>query len=515
MLLLDGKCRLVVVGDGDHAEALRARGDEINKQMGYEAVFFAGAQKDVRPYIAGADIVVSPSRAAMEGMAFAKPVIVSGSQGHGGIFSEKIKEAAIKSNFCFRGAPLPTPELLSSEIREILAMNQEERSRLGAFCRECVREHYSVDAMVESQLAVYRKLSAYPLEGDPDVLLCGYYGYGNLGDESLLSVIIQGLRAHDPHVRICVLSAHPRETAKFHMVDAIHRFDPVEIRKKMKKTKLFLFGGGSLLQDKTSNRSLSYYIHMLRMAKRSGVRIAVFANGIGPIVREENRARVKDALALADTLSFRDVSSLALCREYCPEKNPRLVFDPVILETAVDMNVKKENFFVVIPKKTTSAGEESLKMTIGTMIKEKGLKPLFLSLFAAEDGEYAERLAREFDADHVLCRNAEVCKAYLSCARFLISSRLHGLVYATSVGLPMLAFTDDIKLLSYMETIGFGAQDEISLVCEDSEGIMALGERLNTLLASESEIRTYLLQQLPAWRAMAESEICEIVRLLT
>ena len=146
---------------------------------------------------------------------------------------------------------------------------------------------------------------------------------------------------------------------------------------------------------------------------------------------------------------------------------------------------------------------------------DKGLKPLFLSLFAAEDGEYAERLAREFDADYILCRNAEVCTAYLSRARFLISSRLHGLVYATSVGLPMLAFTDDVKLLSYMETIGLGARDEISLVCEDSEGEGTLLERLNTLLTSETEIREHLLRQLPTWRAMAESEIYEIMRLLT
>ena len=79
----------------------------------------------------------------------------------------------------------------------------------------------------------------------------------------------------------------------------------------------------------------------------------------------------------------------------------------------------------------------------------------------------------------------------------------------------MLAFTDDVKLLSYMETIGLGARDEISLVCEDSEGEGTLLERLNTLLTSETEIREHLLRQLPTWRAMAESEIYEIMRLLT
>jgi polysaccharide pyruvyl transferase CsaB len=405
--------------------------------------------------------------------------------------------------------------VLSSEIKEILAMDREERLRLGAFCRDFVREHYSVDTMVESQLSVYRRLCEYPVEGDPDVLLCGYYGYGNLGDESILSVIIRELRARDPGVRICVLSANPKETAAFHMVDAIHRFDLVEIQRKMKKTKLFLFGGGSLLQDKTSNRSLSYYIHMLRMAKKSGAKIAVFANGIGPILREKNRIRVRDALSLADTLSFRDIASLDFCRAHCPEKEPRLVFDPVILETGVNTGAKRKCFFAVIPKKTTSAGEEHLKRAIAYMIQEKGLRPMFISLFDAEDGEYTKRLAREFDAEYALCREAEVCMDYLSRAGFLLSSRLHGLVYATAACCPMLALTDDVKLLSYMGTIGFGEGDDVSLACKDSDGEARLLECMDSLLANEAEIRAHILKNLPVWRAMAESELHEITRFLT
>jgi polysaccharide pyruvyl transferase CsaB len=347
------------------------------------------------------------------------------------------------------------------------------------------------------------------------VLLCGYYGYGNLGDESILSVIIRELRARDPRVRICVLSARPRETAAFHMVDAIHRFDLAGIQKKMKKTKLFLFGGGSLLQDKTSNRSLSYYIHMLRMAKKSGAKIAVFANGIGPVLREKNRARIRGALALADTLSFRDVASLDFCRAHCPEKEPRLVFDPVILETGVNTGAKRKCFFAVIPKKTTSAGEEHLKRAIAYMIQEKGLRPMFISLFDAEDGEYTKRLAREFDAEYALCREAEVCMDYLSRAGFLLSSRLHGLVYATAACCPMLALTDDVKLLSYMGTIGFGEGDDVSLACKDSDGEARLLECMDSLLANEAEIRAHILKNLPVWRAMAESELHEITRFLT
>lgn len=514
MMLLDGKAQLVIVGDGDHADALREKGKCINEKLGYQAVRFAGAQTDVKSYIAACDIVISPSRAAMEGMACGKPTIVSGSQGHGGIFSEKNEAEAVKSNFCFRGSPLPTADVLAEEIREILAMGEEARRNLGAFCREFVQKHYSVDIMVESQLMVYKKIVPYKTGGNADVLLCGYYGYGNLGDETLLSVIIRELRRRDPSIQICVLSAKPRKTAAYHMVDAVNRFDLAEIERKMKKAKLFLFGGGSLLQDKTSNRSLSYYIHMLRMAKKNGTRIAIFANGIGPILREKNRTRVKETLSLADTLSLRDFRSCEFCKKCCPEKSPRLTFDPAILMTKADFDVPREDIFIVIPKKTAPDSEEKLKKAVLRVAEKQKLKPVFAYLFAAEDKDYTEKIARECGAECISFSDAEDCATYFSRTRFLISARLHGLVYATAGCLPMLAFTDDTKLFSYMETIGLGGHDDIPLVYGVKDGEVLLHERLETLSAREAEIRAHLQKNLSVWRGMAEAEFDEMIRLL-
>ena len=78
----------------------------------------------------------------------------------------------------------------------------------------------------------------------------------------------------------------------------------------------------------------------------------------------------------------------------------------------------------------------------------------------------------------------------------------------------MIAFTDDVKLLSYMETIGLGEGDEFPLACKDSDGEARLSNCVDLLMANESEIREHLLERLPIWRAMAEAEIGEIARLL-
>jgi polysaccharide pyruvyl transferase WcaK-like protein len=56
-----------------------------------------------------------------------------------------------------------------------------------------------------------------------------------------------------------------------------------EVIKVMKKSKLFINGGGNLIQDVTSTRSLSYYLGSIYLAKALGLKIMLYANGIGPV----------------------------------------------------------------------------------------------------------------------------------------------------------------------------------------------------------------------------------------
>ncbi len=495
--LLRQKARLVIVGNGDNAPFLREKGKAINEALGYEAILFAGAVSDVKPYIDESDIVVAPSRAAMEGMACGKPTILSGSQGHGGIFSEKLTADAVRTNCCFRGNPLPTPHVLASEIDALLAMSGEEREALGVRCRAFILQYFSVDAMVESQLAVYQRLWQWKTGGVPEVLLSGYYGYGNLGDEMLLSVIIRKLRERFPSVRICVLSREPEKTARYHMVDAVGRFDLVAIERKMQKNALFLFGGGTLLQDKTSSRSLSYYLYLLEMAKKHGMKTVLFAGGIGPLLRPQNAGRVKAALATLDHISLRDKASFAFCETECKAVKPHLTFDPVILEKTASndaqkcgKNAEKSDYFLVILKKISGDVLENLKKTVLWTAKKHTLRPLFVSLFDAEDLKFTEMVCGELGAEYRSVSDGKALMALLRGARFVISARLHGLVYATLAGAPMLACTEDEKLLSYLQMIG------------ESRGFST--EAVEKLLSEEASIRVSLREGLPLWFEMAE-----------
>jgi len=510
---LKGRITLVLVGDGAHAQTVKEEADVLNRRLGYRAILFAGAVTDVEKYIAAADVVVSPSRAAMEAMACAKPTVVCGSQGYGGIFDESIAKEAVGSNFCFRGGALPTAELLARDIEKILAMSEKERAVLGAFGRAFICRHYSVDVMAQTHEEGYRKLLCGRADDAYDILICGYYGYGNMGDETLLSVISRELRRETPSLRLCALSARPEHTRLKHGVDAVARFDPEKVSRAMNRSGILLFGGGNLLQDKTSTHSLLYYTHILQMAKKRGMKILIFANGIGPLLRKENERRVARALSLADAISLRECDSFALVQRLCPDKPLRLTFDPAILTEPTVCTCPEGDYFAVVPKRHDPDCTDSLVGFIRSFAQKHGLKPILVSLYEKQDLEYVRMLSALTGAKIYRPRSAGECVALFSSAQLVLSSRLHGLVYATAAKCPMMGYSDDGKLFSYLEYIGFGANDSVPCGLRISASVVQALGLAEKILAQSGECRRELSRRLPAYRALALADIAEAVRL--
>ena len=93
-----------------------------------------------------------------------------------------------------------------------------------------------------------------------DILILGYYGFKNSGDDTLLLSIIQQLKKHDETLKLCVLSQTPEETKAKYGVNAVKRNNPVALIKALLSCKMLLVGGGTLIQDGTSTKSLLYYL---------------------------------------------------------------------------------------------------------------------------------------------------------------------------------------------------------------------------------------------------------------
>ena len=129
-----------------------------------------------------------------------------------------------------------------------------------------------------------------------NILISGYYGFDNIGDESILRTLVSSLREHIPDCSLTVLSHNPASTREKYGVEAVDRMSPVAILRAVKKCDMLISGGGSLLQDVTSSKSLHYYLSIIRCAEFFHKKVFSYSQGSGPIDRPGNRRAAAAAL---------------------------------------------------------------------------------------------------------------------------------------------------------------------------------------------------------------------------
>ena len=139
-----------------------------------------------------------------------------------------------------------------------------------------------------------------------NILISGYYGFDNIGDESILRTLVSSLREHIPDCSLTVLSHNPTSTREKYGVEAVDRMSPMAILRAVKKCDMLISGGGSLLQDVTSSKSLHYYLSIIRCAEFFHKKVFIYSQGIGPIDRPSNRRAAAAALNLFEKFGQND-----------------------------------------------------------------------------------------------------------------------------------------------------------------------------------------------------------------
>ena len=161
------------------------------------------------------------------------------------------------------------------------------------------------------------------------VLISGYYGFHNIGDEAILKSVIIALRQEKPDIKITVLSNDVEHTKKTYNVDAINRWNIGKIYLELLKSDGLISGGGSLLQDVTSSRPI-YYTLIMKLAKLARKPVFIYAQGVGPISEDKNKKAVKKILNKVNYITLRDKESLDLVKSIGVTKDIEIVPDPVM-----------------------------------------------------------------------------------------------------------------------------------------------------------------------------------------
>ena len=142
-----------------------------------------------------------------------------------------------------------------------------------------------------------------------NVFLFGYYGFENTGDEAILQVIVQQFRRVLPEVKLTALTYKAKDTVEKYGINAVSRNHFKDVVNTIKKSDFVISGGGSLLQDVTSSRSLIYYLAIIYLAKGLGKKIMFYGNGFGPISKPFNRKLAKHVVNKVDIITVRDCKS--------------------------------------------------------------------------------------------------------------------------------------------------------------------------------------------------------------
>lgn len=495
--------RVVIVGNGENLDEMRKRADEINVVAGENIAFLPGGTTDAASYIAACDVFVAPSRSAMEALASGKPTVVAGNFGMLGIFSPEIEHEAKRTNFCCRGSEPATAEKIAADVLKLLSCSEEEREALSNYGRRFIEENYSVRAMCDTCEKVYFELRQTKKKS---VVICGYYGYGNMGDEAMLASLVSSLKDSECVGNICVMSARPKQTAEKYGVCAVSRFSVHDVCRELSKADAMIFGGGNILQDKTSTKSLMYYLQIIRMARVHSCKVMLCANGIGPVVRQKNMARVREALELSDYISIRDEASLALARTLTGRDDICGTSDIVFaLKLEDERNIDcDEKYFVVCPKRIKGFSADTLARVCSEIKRKYSLAPVFVCMHEKEDMALCGEIAAKLGGARILS-GEEGLQAF-AYAEFSICMRLHAAIFSLASKCPMLGISDDGKMSSFMASLGV---DECPFFPADvqSEDIMVA---VRGIVEDRADIRDSLRFEAAKHKDRAEKELLHL-----
>jgi len=307
------------------------------------------------------------------------------------------------------------------------------------------------------------------------IVLSGYYGFHNVGDEAILEATLRLFRRYRPGLEVVVLSGDPEHTRRSYDVAAVHRGNLPAVVRVLRQATLLVSGGGGLLQDVTGWRSVPYYLGIIKLAMLLGVRVAVFAQGIGPMERRLNRRLVKQVLSRVDWISVRDPASLDLLKELGVSRAVELAADPVFTleppalpevercRSEYGLRREKGRPLVGISLRRLPGGDDDAAF-IGLaraaclfLEQQMGARLLFLPFQKKEDLEAGHAVFSGLSPGHIIIEKNMPPREMLSLVAgldLLFAMRLHALIFAAVCGVPFVGMPYDPKVSAFLRLMG-------------------------------------------------------------
>lgn len=388
--------------------------------------------------------------------------------------------------------------------------------------------------------------------------LLGMYTNHNLGDTAIVREMMKEIGARLPGSEFIGICRTPEEAAQIHGISAVPssgygaafhadgtRWHAQEhpapkwlgrgvgtrrIVTVARTLDLLVMTGGGQIEDffggpGSQPRALFTWILVSRVF---GVPTALFGVGVDQLLHRWSRILSVNAIRLADLRSFREAGSVDLLREWGLRGECRVDPDPALGIDAQRFAPERwvhDNLVVVSPisyRTWTEVREASydsylkdLAKVCGSWLRE-GRHIRFVCSDIQMDPPVADQVMSSLPAD--VCSRAEFVNVKtvdeflesVASARFVVASRLHGVILSLVAGTPVIAISPARKVTRLMSDSGLGEYC-IELPSMSVEGLRATAARVEDL---QVKLRTHIAALTLQYRSDLAQAYDELVGLL-
>ena len=296
------------------------------------------------------------------------------------------------------------------------------------------------------------------------VLLCGYYGEHNLGDDALLQALLAQL---PPGVHPLVTAYDQQQVQSRFGVDTTDRRSLPGVLRALGDCRALVLGGGSLLQDSTSFRSLVYYGALIVVARVQGKPVILWGQGLGPLRRRRSRLLARALLPLATAISWRDPDSAELAAGWgvaglqgsdpvwsLPTLPWQGAGGPIVVCWRPVHQLDREGwrpYLEALDQLAASSGRPVCWLPFH-QDQDRGLLDRLIA-----QGLVSQRL--QACSQELVVDDPAAAMEQFSRAGLVLAMRLHALILAGLAGSPCAALSYDPKVAAAAEGLGCGCQD--------------------------------------------------------
>lgn len=297
------------------------------------------------------------------------------------------------------------------------------------------------------------------------ILIFGYFGYNNFGDELLLKAILKMInKFSDSSVYVLY---NPKNIYKFVdryvknlsiNVTLISRWNFLKIIRIILNVDTVICSGG-LFQDKTSDFSLFYYLTIIKISKLFNKKVLILGTEFD--VKKCNKKFLTSILEKVDYIGVRnkvDVNNMKLLsKKIIVNFFPDLSF--VLYEKKISNN-KKNVLGLILKSPDKKSYNEEVNKTIDFCKKISAkhmiyLIPLHLGTdMFSEDYLFALKIFNKIERSCIkVWDNIEGIKNIFEETKSFIVSRFHGIIMCLMLRKKFVCVSESMKLINFMKDI--------------------------------------------------------------